>query len=182
VIDIYTAWVLEQLKLVSGSTPNMEWDQVKVYASHSHDEKLKAHPVFFGDFRRRVYNYRVTKEELAASPTDFLYLGKMSHFKVIDLYRGEKPVNVIYSQWKGYLSSSNDNYYGAEAVAAFQHDPQVNFVYAHTSGHATVEDLQKFAEALTPKMLVPVHTECSEDFEKIFSKAERSTDGVPFVI
>ena len=26
VIDIYTAWVLEQLKLVSDSTPNMEWD------------------------------------------------------------------------------------------------------------------------------------------------------------
>jgi ribonuclease J len=182
VIDIYTAWVLEQLKLVSGSTPNMEWDQVKVYASHSHDEKLKAHPEFFGDFRRRVYKYRVTKEELAGSPTDFLYLGKMSHFKVINLYRGEKPVNVIYSQWKGYLSSSNDNYYGAEAVAAFQHDPQVNFVYAHTSGHATVKDLQKFAEALTPKMLVPVHTESSEDFEKIFSKVANATDGVPFVI
>ncbi|QXE92782.1 MBL fold metallo-hydrolase [Geomonas subterranea] len=182
VIDIYTAWVLEQLKLVSGSTPNMEWEQVRVYASYSHDEKLKERPDFFGDFRRRVYQHRITKEELAASPADFLYLGKMSSFGIIDKYRGVNPVNVVYSQWLGYLKSPNGEYYGAEEMAAYQNDPVINFIYAHTSGHATVEDLQRFAEALNPKMLVPVHTEVNDRFSHSFQNVNIQTDGIKFVI
>lgn len=182
VIDFYTAWVLEQLKLVSDNIPTMEWEFVKVYASYSQDETFKENPAFFGDFRQRVYRHRVMKEELQANPSNYLYFGKMSHFKIIDLYRGEIPVNVIYSQWQGYLSSSNDDYYGAEAMAAYRTDPQINFIYAHTSGHATVEDLQRFAGALEPKMLVPVHTEANDHFDKYFNNVTHLKDGVKYLI
>jgi len=177
VIDIHTAWVLEQLKLVSDSVPNMEWEAVKVYASHSQDNKLKEHPDFFGDFRKRLYKYRVHKEELHANPHDYLFLGKMSHFKIIDLYKAAKPVNVIYSQWLGYLSYSSKDYYGAKAIAAYRNDPQINFVHAHTSGHATVEDLQTFAKALKPKMLVPIHTEHANAFSQRFENVMPLQDG-----
>ena len=177
VIDIYTAWVLEQLKLVSDSVPNMEWEPVNVYASHSQNEKLKVHPDFFGDFRKRLFKYRVHKEELQANPHDYLSLGKMSHFKIIDLYKAIRPVNVIYSQWLGYLSYPNKDYYGAEAIAAYQNDPQINFVYAHTSGHATVEDLKTFAGALKPKMLVPVHTVAPKAFNKLFQNVTNLDNG-----
>jgi len=182
VIDIYTAWVLEQLKLVSGSVPAMEWDLVKVYASHSQHEKLKNHPEFFGDFRKRLYQHRIRKEELQANPAGYLFFGKMSHFKIIDIYKENMPVNVIYSQWLGYLSNSNDEYYGAEAMAAYRSDPQVNFVYAHTSGHATVEDLKSFAEALKPKKLVPIHTECSMKYGEIFQNVDVIEDGTQLSI
>lgn len=169
VIDIYTAWVLEQLKLVSDSIPTMEWDLIKVYLSHSQHEKLKANQEYFGDFRNRIYQYRVKKEELQANPADYLFFGKMSHFKIIDLYKKVMPVNVIYSQWLGYLTYTDTDYYGAEAMSEFRNDPQINFVYAHTSGHATVEDLQRFAGALNPKMLVPVHTEYGNRYQEYFN-------------
>ncbi|MCX5812390.1 MAG: hypothetical protein NT178_07580 [Proteobacteria bacterium] len=177
VIDIYTAWVLEQLKLVSNSVPNMEWEPVKVYASYSQDNTLKEHPDFFGDFRKRLYKHRVHKEELHANSNDYLFLGKMSHFPIIDLYKAIKPVNVIYSQWLGYLSYSNKDYSGAEAIAGYRNDPQVNFVYAHTSGHAAVGDLRTFAGALKPKMLVPVHTMAPNDFQKYFQNVINLVDG-----
>jgi ribonuclease J len=177
VIDIYTAWVLEQLKLVSNSIPSMEWEQVKVYTSFSQDNKLKEHPEFFGDFRNRIYQQRVHKEELQANPDNYLFFGKMSHFKIINLYKNIKPVNVIYSQWLGYLSCSDDDYYGAEAITGYQDDPQVNFVYAHTSGHATVGDLQKFAKALRPKKLVPIHTEIPQQFIDSFDSVQLLEDG-----
>ena len=177
VIDIYTAWVLEQLKLVSDSVPNMEWERVMVYASYSQNETLKKHPDFFGDFRKHLYKHRIHKEELQAKPDHYLALGKMSHFKIIDLYKPVKAVNVIYSQWLGYLSYSNNDYYGAEAIAAYRNDPQVNFVYAHTSGHATVEDLQKFAKAMNPKMLVPVHTEHANIYSQFFKDVMQLRDG-----
>jgi len=177
VIDIYTAWVLEQLTLVSDSVPNMEWEPVKVYASYSQDNTLKEHPDFFGDFRKRLYKHRVHKEKLHANPNDYLFLGRMPHFKIIDLYKAVKPVNVIYSQWLGYLSYSNKDHYGAEALAAYRNDPQVNFVYAHTSGHATVEDLKTFAGALKPKRLVPVHTEHANVYSQRFKNVMQLRDG-----
>jgi len=180
VIDIYTAWVLEQLKYVSDSTPKMEWELIKVYLSHSQHEKLKNHPEFFGDFRQRLYQYRVQKEDLQANPAGYLFFGKMSHFRTINLYKDIKQVNVIYSQWIGYLSYSDTEYFGAEAMAGYQNDPQVNFVYAHTSGHATVADLQRFAKALKPKMLVPVHTECGEGFIETFANVFQLQDNTSF--
>jgi ribonuclease J len=176
VIDIYTAWVLEQLKLVSGHVPAMEWDLVKVYASYRQDKKLTEHPDVFKDFRKRLYKYRVRKEELQVNPHNYLFLGKMSHFKIIDMYKTVRPVSVIYSQWLGYLSYPDTDYYGAEAIAAYRNDPQVNFVYAHTSGHATVEDLQVFAAALKPKMLVPVHTEYGDKYRDLFDNVKIIND------
>ncbi len=93
----------------------------------------------------------------------------MSKSPIIELYKGDKAVNVIYSQWLGYLKCSNDECYGAEQIAAYQHDKQIKFVYAHTSGHATVEDLRGFAQAMNPKQLVPIHTEHGDQFKKLFN-------------
>lgn len=177
VIDFYTAWVLEQMKRVTHNVPAMEWDIVKVYADYSQHQVLQHNSEFFGDFRERVYRYRIEKEELTANPAQYLYFSKMSKFRVMELYKGEKPVNVIYSQWLGYLKCSNDAYYGAEEIAAYQHDRQVNFVYAHTSGHATVEDLQTFAKALNPKMLVPIHSCSPEKYAELFSNVVYKEDG-----
>lgn len=168
VIDFYTAWVLEKVKSVTRSVPTMDWDNVRVYADKTQDDVLKNNPDFFGDFRKRVYKYRVQKKELHDNPSRYLYLGKMSKFKIINLYKWEKPVNVIYSQWLGYLKFTNDEYYGAEQISAYQHDTQINFVYAHTSGHATIEDLQTFAKALNPKKLIPIHTEYKDQYCKYF--------------
>ena len=176
VIDIYTAWVLEQMKQVSSSVPTMEWEQVGLYATHSQDLTLQNNPLYFGDFRKRVYRQRVSKEDLQKAPAKYLYVGKMSHYRTIDLYKAETPVNVIYSQWLGYLKYTNQEYFGAEEFAAYRRDPFVNFVYAHTSGHATVEDLLAFAAALNAKRLIPVHTETPLLFHRMFNAVQSVTD------
>jgi len=61
-------------------------------------------------------------------------------------------------------------------LAAYRNDPQINFVYAHTSGHATVEDLKTFAGALKPKMLVPVHTEYGDKYRDLFCNVKIVAD------
>jgi len=65
---------------------------------------------------------------------------------------------------------------------AYQNDPQINFAYAHTSGHATVADLRLFAGALSPKVLVPVHTESAQEFAKLYPKVAYPCDGMSFDI
>jgi ribonuclease J len=183
VIDIYIAWVLEQLRQITQNTPAMDWTEIRVFASHSQDERLKANPDYFGGFRKRLYLHRVKREELHATPESFLYFGKMSSFHLIDEFKNTAaPVNVIYSQWLGYLDGKHADYYGSDQIAAYRSDPAVNFVYAHTSGHAPVEDLKKLATALKPRMMVPIHTEHAERFQDHFDNVTLIPDGEPFVL
>lgn len=177
VVDFYTAWVLENIKAVSQSVPNVDWDHVCLYADYRPDQIVKNNLEYFGDFRKRAYVSRVTKEELQANPSDYLVISKMSKHKVMNLYKNfDSPVNVIYSQWLGYLNCSNDEYFGAEAVAEYREDTKVNFVYAHTSGHAVLGDLKRFAEAMKPKSLIPIHTEYGAEFEDHFSNVMKLSD------
>ena len=181
VIDIYTAWVLEQLRQITENTPAMDWAEVRVFAKYGYDETLKANPEYFGDFRKRLYRYRVKREELHATPEAFLYFGKMSSFRLIDGFKNaEAPVNVIYSQWLGYLDGNHPAYFGSDRISDCRSDPAVNFVYAHTSGHAPVSDLQRLAAALNPGKLVPIHTERGEDFSELFANVVTLNDGDVF--
>lgn len=181
VIDIYTAWVLEQLRQVTQNTPCMDWPEIRVYAKGSQYEKLKAAPEYFGDFSKRLFRRRVMPEKLRESPEAFLYLGKMSSFRLIDTFKNAAaPVNVVYSQWVGYLDGNDLDYFGSDNVAAYRTDPGVNFVYAHTSGHAPVQDLLRLAKALKPRKLVPIHTQHSEDFSQAFTNVVRLNDGEAF--
>ena len=183
VIDIYTAWVLEQLRQITLNTPAMDWPEIRVFAKYSQDERLKANPEYFGDFRKRLYRYRVKREELHATPESFLYFGKMSSFRLIDKFKNAAaPVNVIYSQWLGYIDRKQAGQFGSHQISAYRSDPAINFVYAHTSGHAPVEDLKKFAAALKPRILVPIHTEHNEDFSQIFANVITYNDGEFFVV
>lgn len=170
IIDLYTAWILEQLKMISNSVPNMEWNSIKIYTDYKHDLALNNNSLLTGDFRERAYKYRIKKEEIAVNPSRYLYLTKISKFKLIDLYKSDEcPVNVIYSQWLGYLKQNDQAHYGSREISSYKNDKSVNFFYAHTSGHATVEDLKKFAEALNPKYIIPVHTEYKNDYTSLFN-------------
>lgn len=181
VVDIYTAWILEQVRQVSGNVPGMEWPEIRVYADYSLDKKLKANPEYFGDFRRRLYRHRVKWQELLSAPSSFLYFGRMSSFRKINAFRNDMaPVNIIYSQWLGYLDGNHADYFGSGQIATFRKDHKVNFVYAHTSGHAPVDDLQRLAAALEPKRLIPIHTENASDYGKYFNNVVILQDGDEF--
>jgi len=178
VIDIYTAWVLGQVQMVSSSSPCLDRKEIRVYAKGSQYEKLKANPEYFGDFSKRLFRRRVIPGELRETPEAFLYFGKMSSFDFIDQFKNAAaPVNVIYSQWLGYLDGNHPEYFGSDRIAAYRMAPDINFVYAHTSGHAPVDDLQRLAKALNPRKLVPIHTEHGEDFSKIFANVVTLNDG-----
>jgi ribonuclease J len=107
----------------------------------------------------------------------------MSSFRLINAFKNAAaPVNVIYSQWLGYLDGTHPDYFGSDKISAYRSDPAVNFVYAHTSGHAPVADLQRLASALIPRKLVPIHTEYGEDFSQLFANVVTLNDGEVFVL
>lgn len=183
VLDFYTAWVLEQMKIATNNVPAMGWNNIRVFAEHGQDKRIKEHPEYYGDFRQRVYQkYRIRKEALYEHPEQYVSISKISKFKVIDSYKKNKPVNVIYSQWMGYLDKPEHQRHGSKQIGSYRNDPMVNFVYAHTSGHAPLKDLQRFANALKPKMLIPIHTECKEAFREHFDNVSILDDNVSYAL
>jgi len=73
-------------------------------------------------------------------PAGFLHFVKMSSFRKIQRFmNSENPVNVIYSQWLGYLDGNHEDYFGSDKISRYRRELEVNFVYAHTSGHAPVQ-------------------------------------------
>jgi len=179
VIDFYTAWILEKVKVVSPGIRAFNWDHIAVLTSGFKSSRqysvMKKQRGRLGSFINNVFDHTIKEDLLRTDPSRYLILGKVSSAgRLIESNRGNKPVNVIYSQWLGYLLSTNDDYYGAEAMAAYRRGdiPDIDFHYAHTSGHATVEDLQKFAAALKPRMLVPIHTEFSGKFIELFENVQ----------
>ncbi|HUN95275.1 MAG TPA: MBL fold metallo-hydrolase RNA specificity domain-containing protein, partial [Bradyrhizobium sp.] len=48
----------------------------------------------------------------------------------------------------------------------------------HTSGHASIVDLKRLAEAMAPDLLVPVHTFSGDRFAELFgTNVSRRMDG-----
>lgn len=178
VLDIYTAWVLEQLNQVTRSVPDISWELIRVYTTNSQYQTMRINRDYFGSFAKRVWSCRVKMKELEAAPADYLFFAKMSHFKWMRRFKEKVQLNLIYSQWQGYLNYLNEKYYGAKEIAALRRDPQINFAYAHTSGHASLGDLKRFAVALNPKKLIPVHTEYADEYQEHFNNVMVSEDGI----
>ena len=179
VIDFYTAWVLEQVKKVSPGVRAMEWQHIAVlkdgYSSGRQYGVMTKDRSRFGKFMRMVFEHTMSGDELHECPSRYLVLGKLHSGRVIQSCSlAREPVSVIYSQWQGYLKCSDAEYYGAETMNAFKQGSidGIEYHYAHTSGHATVSDLQAFANALNPKVLVPIHTEHPSAFTRSFSTYE----------
>jgi|SRR5450759_1856283 ribonuclease J len=187
VVDVYGAWVLEQLKLVSENVPNISWPEVGVYVQCSQYETVKENRAFFGKFARDIFHgdCRVTLEMLDAEAEMFLFMTRLSGWRFIRSGLGTDDIHftpLIYSQWLGYLDEDNWGIYGAREMAELRDDTRVQFIYAHTSGHATVVDLHKFASALAPRMLVPIHTEFRNEFEKYFDNVLVLDDGQELIL
>ena len=78
----------------------------------------------------------------------------------------------IWSQWAGYLNDAR-----GKALAAALADSGLEFEVIHTSGHASLADLQRLARAIDPKALVPIHTFEAARFPDFFNNVVLRRDG-----
>ena len=67
-------------------------------------------------------------------------------------------INIVFSMWKGYLDRPNQ----------FENYKDI-ITLLHTSGHAYIEDLQKFVETVQPKNIIPIHTENRGKYKELFN-------------
>lgn len=81
---------------------------------------------------------------------------------LIDKMPGKKKRYL--SMWDGYINPKKDVY--NERLAKTVGD---DFINLHTSGHTDIPSLLNFFEVLTPKAIIPIHTDNPVKFAELFS-------------
>jgi ribonuclease J len=168
VIDLYTAFILDKLRKVSKNIPQFNWKNIRVKFLGSHAKSLES-----AGYRDLLYVYNQRKIdlfEIARMRNRILMLARDNSFfpiavKELDGVRGAK---IIYSMWQGYLTDPFKEYCERQGLT---------IEHVHTSGHAIIEDLQAFATALNPHVLIPIHTFEAKKYPELFEHVKILQDG-----
>ena len=173
VIDLYQAWVLRHLRGLSSSIPQADWDRIRVYFGKWHADSL-------GKAGRERFVYgqkqnRIQIEEIVDNPSSYLFMARSNNliWRIVDKLPEQPPPHLIWSLWSGYL----------EKPSHFNDELKrrgLSLTHLHTSGHATVADLKRLAEALQPKRIVPIHTFHPDKFSTVFDNVFLAKDEEAF--
>ena len=169
VIDLYAALLLE----ATGKTtiPQSHWDGVKLYVPHRQRVLIKNNRMF--EDLRRHETHRVYPEKppgLGDRAAMLFRTGMMDDRGLRAVLDGAR---LTYSMWEGYLEEE-----GTRRVTRWLERSGIPWQVLHTSGHASVADLQRFAAALAPRRLVPIHSFETARFAEFFENVDRQEDGV----
>lgn len=74
--------------------------------------------------------------------------------------------------WPGYLREPS-----SDGLKSFLERHRIPLSIIHASGHATVADLKRLADAIDAERIVPIHTAVPEMFADTFGRAELHPDG-----
>ena len=160
VIDPYTAFVLDSLKKLSSKIPQFDWGKniTVFFAPSSYTNKMAEDKILF-----KFKSAKITFEQIQSKRDQIIIKDLYS----TRMYFTQKNVltdaTLIYSMWEGYLHE----------VEPFWDKYKVPIVKIHTSGHAYIEELQKFVKAINPTYIIPNHTFFPEKYLELFGAKTR---------
>ena len=175
VLDLYMANILHELKRKSMPVPSNGFKDVRLLFTKHFMKRLEQKKL--PDWYKRWRPYEISQSALRKKGGRVFVVYRQRSEPEIEA-AGIPPKSVLfYSQWAGYMAETS---YKPTEVFCRKHG--IDILQAHTSGHATVSDLKRFADALKPKTLVPVHTFGAGKFHKLFNNVKELKDGEVFEI
>lgn len=178
-IDPYVAEILDRLSKVEYAPgkffklPHPSWDKINVCYPNDICKWLKA----FGNdrIRRRYLKYGKKWSYFKTNAERLVMFAKPSYAHEIleGNYFDLSSAAWIYSMWSGYLTRD-------KKMEAFKHSMlkrDASFYDIHTSGHASLEALQKMANGIRYSHLIPIHTNAPETFKELFQNVKVLTEG-----
>ena len=169
VIDLYAALVLEATG--REKVPQSGWDGVKLYLPQN-QRVLVRNNGMFEDLRRHSAN-RMFPKNLPGLEGKAVMLFRTGMMRDRGLQAVLDGAALTYSMWKGYLKEES-----TLRVTGWLEERGIPWQVLHTSGHASVADLQRFAAAIAPRRLVPIHSFETARFVEFFDNVDRQEDGV----
>ncbi len=198
VIDVYTANVLYELRMLGNNLPfpSFGYPNIKVFYPYRLTQKIFND--IGEDYAKRFSAFHISKEKLTEQQSNIIMMIRPSMQKNIEkcgIYDGV----FIYSMWQGYRLVISDNpFYTLVFIYSMwqgyrDSDYQKRFEdylisngftikMLHTSGHASITDIRKLISGLNPKKIVPIHTMVPEAFMDISDITQMAEDGIMFSI
>ena len=168
-IDLYTAVILEATDRTT--IPQSHWDGVKLYIPHRQRVFIKNNKLF-DDLEPHAPN-RIYPEDLPGLAGRAVMLFRPMAMNDRGVQAALEGARLTYSMWQGYLKAES-----SQRVMQWLETNGIPWGSIHTSGHASVADLQRFAAALAPRSLVPIHSFETGRFAEFFDNVDRKEDGV----
>lgn len=116
--------------------------------------------------RSKRGDFMVSKELRATTLTErgYVFIARVNprFNELIRLLPGEKKRYL--SMWEGYIDPANPSYNPGMAKALGE-----DFALLHTSGHCSMEALEKLFTMTTPRAIIPIHTDAPAEFEARFA-------------
>lgn len=168
ILDLYTAEILRATR--NPKLPQGFWKGVRVFLPASQKRQIQKSRQYALTSQYR--SNRIYPESLAAESAQSVMVFRPSMARDLDEADCLKGAQLIYSLWRGYLTQ--------ERMRPFHQwlkDHRIPLTICHTSGHASLNDLQQFAKSIAPKILVPIHSFETERFEEFFTNVHRKRDG-----
>ena len=167
VVDMYTANILKCIG--NDRLPQPGWKDFFVFLPRFQRRIIKDRQLF--DFAKSFSFCRIYPEQLKSMRSNIVMLFRPSMVKDIEWAECVDDTVLIYSLWPGYLREPRLQWF----LEWLKHN-QIPIEYCHTSGHASVSDLRRFASAMKPKKLVPIHSFEPEAYTELFENVELRKD------
>lgn len=169
VYDLYAASVARATGRPK-TIPQPEWPEVRVYLTKRERQKV----IELREFQRvdAVKRARIYEAELARERSRLAMLTRLSMAPELERAGCLDGARAIWSQWEGYLVQPS-----GERTTEWLAAHWIPLEIVHASGHATVRDLRRLADAFAGSRLVPIHTAHPERFIDAFGRAELHDDG-----
>ncbi|MCR4316469.1 MAG: MBL fold metallo-hydrolase [Planctomycetes bacterium] len=182
VLDVYSIDILEQLNEFYKTLPNLDCSNLDVVITSKmkwlYENEMRINKPDFIKYVAKSKSAFSAKKLGVKHSHDVIMLrdSLMQDFERAGLVLTNDDA-WIFSMWSGYLKqpalqSIKDKFDSAGAM----------FEQIHTSGHASLDELQKFASSIDARFLVPIH---SYDWDKHlgeFQNVHRLQDGESFEI
>ncbi|MBX3302228.1 MAG: MBL fold metallo-hydrolase [Nitrospira sp.] len=168
VIDMYTAEILRATG--NPKLPQATWEGIKVFLPQSQKRQILKGKLF--TLANRYKAARIYPEQLAEQASRSVLLFRPSMRRDLEKAGCLKGARLIYSLWPGYLKRKEQH-----PFLEWLDSHHIPLTECHTSGHASISDLQAFAQAINPKMLVPIHSFETKRFTEFFDRVEQKEDG-----
>lgn len=168
VIDFYAANILSLLRKTIPH-PSLAFPEVRVFypTRLSHKTAREGHRDLMFKFRK----YKITKKEINEKGKDVMMLVRSSMLNDLRYINVEHGL-FIYSMWEGYLKEKS-----MKTMIDFIKDNKMGFRSIHTSGHASIDTLNKVIDIINPKVTIPIHSFYPEEYRQISSNIKILSDG-----
>ncbi|WP_164103528.1 MBL fold metallo-hydrolase RNA specificity domain-containing protein [Candidatus Laterigemmans baculatus] len=187
ILDMYTAEIVRAAD--HDDLPSVAHGDTRVFLPWSQKQRIIARKAF--DIPAPYYPHRIYPEGLVGAAGESVMVCRPSMLRELKRADCLEGASFISSLWSGYLDRSqkhlsvlspssspatdharNDEETGGQTPS----QKAVPHFHVHTSGHATVEQLERLLSAFPRSRVVPIHLDNAERFAELAANVELKND------